>query len=753
MTPAHSDLTYQQLTLGRTNKGLQWSTGASLRRKACLSLLGATLLASAPALANKAATSLFELSLEELTSLSVSAASKQQESLLDASATTYVFTAEEIKLYGWRTLADVLRAVPNTDFSYNYETTSFNQRGFTGDGKQTLILVNGVENNEVFDFNAQLRGWYGANEIQRIEILMGPNSTLYGSSALFGVVNIVTRSQGAANSTGNLRVSYDEANNLMAEASSVKVSDNYRLGATFSVRKFENDWPQVKEFTTRDDDFSRTKTTDPFRDKNPENVRLLDETYSFDSYLEIHDFYAGVRSQLQDGTQGLDRTRFQWGENTGQTRRHTAFVGYNWQSEQWAWENRLSYRESTRDFTFSRLNNVNINANFVDFFQELWGVDLSAFPQATDFSDLSVLLSGVFSDQGKETAWQSTFDYIGFDDIKLKVGVDVKDKSYTSSFAQENRSRPSLSSFNDAPSYRVSSLYGQIDYQIIPDKLKMVAGVRTTHDNNPFADEKNFVTPRLSLIYRPGAEQSVRFTYNEGFRQEYRNDFPITPEYMTMYELQYSLQKQLDNGEGSYYLSVTPYHMKSKGLIRESLNPDQNARARVIISNGADYNISGVESLLRLRQGRWSWLLGMRYLASGEVDVKLLQEDQEKILKDVPRYKFQLGLGYGFEYLTTSVFLDYWASSQTETVYADHRTFTVGNSTLPAKEILKTDKLLLVNLTISSKDFEVDDASYRVFLEAYNLLDNTNYHVNLDNSPVQYMQPPRTLRFGFELAY
>lgn len=695
---------------------------------------------------------LFDMSIEELIQVTVTSASKNPEDLMQASATTYVFTAEDIKLYGWRTLADIMHAVPNTDLQHNYDYTSINHRGFSGDGKQSLILINGVENNEVFDFNSQLRGWNAANEIERVEVLMGPNSTLYGTSALLSVINIVTKNKEQPDTGQNIIVSYDGANNSLAEASATKVGNNHRFGFSISAQRFNNDDDRVKQFTADDVQFSRTATTDPYRDHNPNNVRLLDETFSFDGHLELYDFYAGFRMSSQSGTQGLDRTRFQWGENTAELRRQTLFVGYQWQAEKWHWDNRISYRQTNRDYTFSRLNNVNVDQGLVTTFSDLWGVDLSALPHAQDFTDLSILLSGAFSDEGEELAWQSTLNYELSETGQIKIGFDHKTNDYRSAFSQENRSRPRLEQFFARPTGEVSSAFAQLTYQLYPEKLTLVTGLRVTDDQHPWAKETSFVSPRISLIYRPSERSSWRATYNEGFRQEYRQDFNINPEYMDLFELQYSLQDTIRSG-GSYHFSVTPYHMKSKGLIREIINPDQNARQRVIISNGADYSVTGIESLFRFKKQKWSGMLGWRWLQSGQVDVNLLQEDQQKIFNNVPQFKFQIGGGYQFEHAIASLFLDYWDKTKTETFYADHRTFESNGSTLSKKEVLEVDNMVLLNLFLSSKDFIVDDAQYRVFAEIYNVLDHDNYHVNDAPSPVQFLQPGRTLRIGFELAY
>ncbi|MCE1225352.1 MAG: TonB-dependent receptor [Geobacteraceae bacterium] len=106
-----------------------------------------------------------------------------------------VVTAKEIEQQQKRTVADALRMVPGVDVVRNGTiggSTSIYIRG--AEAKHTLVLLDGIELNDPsstggsFDF-ANLT----TDGIERIEILRGPQSTLYGSSAIAGVINIITK--------------------------------------------------------------------------------------------------------------------------------------------------------------------------------------------------------------------------------------------------------------------------------------------------------------------------------------------------------------------------------------------------------------------------------------------------------------------------------------------------------------------------------------------------------------------------------
>nr|WP_044889798.1 TonB-dependent receptor [Myxococcus hansupus] len=126
-------------------------------------------------------------------------ASRRAQSSLEAPNATTVITAEDIRLSGATTLPELLRRVPGADVmalgvgSANVSLRGFNQRI----ANKVLVLVDG--RTEYQDFLG-LTIWssipIGLEEIERIEVIRGPGSALYGANAMLGVVNIITRAPG-----------------------------------------------------------------------------------------------------------------------------------------------------------------------------------------------------------------------------------------------------------------------------------------------------------------------------------------------------------------------------------------------------------------------------------------------------------------------------------------------------------------------------------------------------------------------------
>ena len=141
---------------------------------------------------------LSEASLEQLGNIKVYSASKHLQKVGDAPSSVTVITADEIQEYGYRTLADILRTVRGFFVTYDRNYSSLGVRGFARPGDfdtRILLLVDGHRLNDNIYDEAMIGTEFpiDIDLIQRIEIIRGPVSSLYGSNALFAVINIITK--------------------------------------------------------------------------------------------------------------------------------------------------------------------------------------------------------------------------------------------------------------------------------------------------------------------------------------------------------------------------------------------------------------------------------------------------------------------------------------------------------------------------------------------------------------------------------
>ena len=116
-----------------------------------------------------------------------------------------VVTGETLRSQQVRNAAEALRSLPGVSVSRSGGVGNFTQVRIRGaEGNHTLVLIDGIEANNLADGEFDFSN-LSAEEIERIEIIRGPMSGLYGSNAVGGVINIVTRS-GKGPPTASLRV-------------------------------------------------------------------------------------------------------------------------------------------------------------------------------------------------------------------------------------------------------------------------------------------------------------------------------------------------------------------------------------------------------------------------------------------------------------------------------------------------------------------------------------------------------------------
>lgn len=140
----------------------------------------------------------FELSGQE----EVLGASRAAEAVEDAPASVTIISREELRAMAYPTIAEAIRGVRGIYLSYDDTYYSTGVRGFSrpGDyGNRILVLVDGHPTNDNWiwtsfvGFDARV----DIDDVERIEVIRGAGSVIYGTGAFFGVINLVTRSKDA----------------------------------------------------------------------------------------------------------------------------------------------------------------------------------------------------------------------------------------------------------------------------------------------------------------------------------------------------------------------------------------------------------------------------------------------------------------------------------------------------------------------------------------------------------------------------
>jgi len=143
---------------------------------------------------DSAASKMYDMSLEELLNVEITVASKKALTTRESPGVVSIITEEEIKTSGVRDLIDVFQMVPGIYFGTDVSgVVGMGIRGNWGHEGKILLLLDGMEMNELYYSNNEFGNHYDVSQIKRIEIIRGPGASIYGGSAELGVINIITK--------------------------------------------------------------------------------------------------------------------------------------------------------------------------------------------------------------------------------------------------------------------------------------------------------------------------------------------------------------------------------------------------------------------------------------------------------------------------------------------------------------------------------------------------------------------------------
>jgi outer membrane cobalamin receptor len=137
----------------------------------------------------------------------VAIATQREQKLEEAPSIVSVITRDEIERYGARDLTDILRTVPGFEYGVDvYSEAGVSFRGIWVHEGKSLLMINGVTQNELGFGNYTFLGTIPASMIEKVEIIRGPGSALYGGFAEIDTINVITHQ---AENLNGMRVSAD----------------------------------------------------------------------------------------------------------------------------------------------------------------------------------------------------------------------------------------------------------------------------------------------------------------------------------------------------------------------------------------------------------------------------------------------------------------------------------------------------------------------------------------------------------------
>ena len=516
-------------------------------------------------------------------------AAKHEQKQREAPASVTVVTARDIELYGYRSLADILRTQRGFYLHSDGLSSFLGVRGFLRPGEwnaRILVLVDGRPTREpIYGMTLLNEGLtVGVENIKRIEIIRGPGSALYGSNAVFAVINVITR-DGA------------DIKNWLEFRAQGGTKETGRAVATFG-RKFANGLDvllSASRFTSAGDRVIQYHGVHD-ADRLHGNLRNTDYEGSGSAFLKVG--FHGLTFELDYGKRKKDNraaTYLTLWNNTGRMTEKVFNASLRW-------DHKIDDRRKIHAIAYySRY----------DYDQPMDYDDGPPVGRYTYFSTAKAdwLGADVHYD------WQVT------DRHRLIVGGEM-----THSLSAEQKDWDTAYGLEvDTERWvRWWALYAQSEYTAT-DWLTLTGGLRM----DVWGHFGTLLNPRAAAIFQPTEADTIKLLYGRAFRAPnlyemyytipgwYRGNPDLRPEINSTYELVWS--HEFANGWRS---ELSGYHWRMRRSLVDTYDPATFERQCV---NDGIQQATGIEAEVEKR-----WKSGVRLRVSGSVG-RAVDEDHKRL--------------------------------------------------------------------------------------------------------------------------
>lgn len=430
----------------------------------------------------------------------VTIATGRSQSIQTAPAVASVITAEEIRNSGARDLVDILKRVPG--FYIGQAANPFGPalavRGFTSAFNQTtLFMLDGIPQTElVFGDRFTALGKIPLDSIERVEVIRGPGSALYGADAFSAVVNVITRRE------------VPEPGQLVLSGGSYDTRDVRALAG--------GRWGDVKVMGALE--YSETDGYAPFIE--------ADQQTRLDALL-------GTRASLAPGTAQLNRQEFGALVNVTGQRATFGLRASAWRDlgmgiglaaaldpfggiDSTLLEGTFKWRDQQDDWTLEST----FNGRFLNFRADHWHF----LPPGTLglFSE-GVIYNAEFDE--RFLRWSGTLGYAGIANHDWTWGLGAEfgeaelraeSRNYTlvdGMILPIGPVQDTLGAANPTTSRDLLFVYLQDEWRLHPD-WTFTWGLRYDH----YSDFGDTVNPRAALVWNARHDLTVKWLYGRGFR-------------------------------------------------------------------------------------------------------------------------------------------------------------------------------------------------------------------------------------------
>ena len=614
---------------------------------------------------------LLQVPLEQLLEIEVEkvySASRFEQNVTEAPASVSIVTADDIKKSGYRTLAEILNGVRGFYVSNDRNYSYLGVRGFSRPGDyntRVLLMIDGHRLNDNIYDQAQIGIEFplDIDLIERIEVVRGPGSSLYGTSAFFAVINVITRpdwQQPTAETAGSYG-SHDASQLRLTLGSPLPAG----ITALISGSLYDSNGERNIYYQEYDDPATNNG--------NAHNVDD-DRSYSLFSRFSWQDFTLQALLSKREKTVPTGAYGVVFNDSDNRSNDERRYLDLKYQRKVDASLEilgRLTYDLYKYDqkYIYDESPDGPSRAGYRDeVYGTWWGGELQA--SKTLFASHIVTIGGEWRDSLRQEQ-----RYFGELD-------------------------PSPILDDDRNSYTVG-LYLQDNWKIL-DNLHLTLGVR--YDYNDSGDDS--VSPRAALVYSPWEKTAFKLLYGSAFRAPNAYELYYDDNGATINSNPDLDPEKIQTYEGVYeqYLgehlrsSLNGFYYRTKDLISLGTDPVSGLNMFQNIDETEAYG-GGAEI-----EGRWASELSGRLSYSYQETKNL---DTKKILSNSPRQllKGSLTVPLAQKLLLSTVEVLYTGSRHNEPGRSGTDDFFVTNLTLFSKN-------LLPGLELSASVYNLFDTSY-----------------------------------------
>lgn len=662
---------------------------------------------------------LFELSLEDLMDVEVVSAVKKSQNITDAPSIVTVITDIQIRERGYTNVAEALNSVAGFDVITDYFQPNMGIRGINGGMRSWSRLVKVMVDGQSMAFRSSSDNYLDASlipidVIERIEIIRGPNSAIFGKNAYLGVINIITKKgKEIENSISHNLGSINENSTFNINATWGGEVDNFDILFASSYSQFDYSGLSPKNVPG-----SNIYTTDDLVQQNESNplsvyFKLIYETDSFGKLtLDFN------QQKINSTTEFMD-----WGTLT-HNNNINLFSAYE----------RLSY---SRTF-------------FQNFFTNFSAARVTGRPLKNEIldndSDPNTWIERELSYTGYDFTFNTSYS---FDDINsFSFGIDYTidnhkhQKYYTVSNTGIRTLNPGgtegKSNFNNLGVYLQLILnpaeFFKLNYL---NNLTLTAGYRFDY-HNIYGDVLNY---RLAAVYHITEQLSTKIMYGTSFNapssvQLYSNYITpggivgnpdLKPERAKTSE--WALMGKLFN---KLNFNTNIFYTKIEDKIEYLLPNGQISNIKA--ANVSNIYSAGIEAELNLNLENNSTYINYSYersilektdpmLEKIRIKTSLFPEHMIKFGDIVHLHKYYTNINVEGKYISSRI-----ASDQNSFVY-DPINYAINRYEL--------DPYFIVDLMISSADLEIiKNSKTRLSFKIQNLFDTEYFYPGFKNYDV-----------------